>query len=346
MFRCSIAFCVVAGGCSLVGLGGNDDGYLDARVAPPLEVPTDLDDSTIMDLMVVPPLATMQRRPRDNDVPQPGQLTNRGAIDPVKLQKLGQRRWLVIAEAPSSIWPKVIQFLRDNGVRVVEEVPPDGYLRTEEVSVARGARYRDVVRRIITELDQRARAVELRMQIEQGIRDGFTEVHIRYLHSADAPLVGWPEHSTGIEVEEKLLLELGGYLRADLDRRAHSKLGREISSQPKAWLAKEGGRPSVLRLRLDYGRAWAMVASAFSNAEVDVTDADRDNAIMFVDVERDFLEGHSRGLFRPFGGGSEELEIRLEPWPGGFDVAVYQGEAPAPEELGELVLVLIRDFAT
>lgn len=342
-----LTLCLIASGCSL--LGHKSESYLDARISPPLEIPADLDDSTISDLMAVP-VATSTRNPlrEDHGVPRPGQLLARGATDPVKIQKLGERRWLVVAEAPSSIWPKVVQFLADNGVGIQEERPSEGYLRSVDVSVSRSGRYRDAVRRIISESDQRARTVELRLEVEQGIHDGFTEVHMRYLYASPPPAVAWPGASSNSDVERALLLELGAYLKSDLDRVAFSIRGQEISARPKAWLTKEDDAgPPVLRLRLDYGRAWAMVVSAFANAEVNVTDADREKATMSVDMERVLLEGGSRGLFSFLGGGGEEeLQIRFKPWREGFDVEVYQGEAPAPDELGQKVLVLIREYAS
>ncbi len=344
MFRSIFLLCVLAGGCSLIGLGGDKNGYVDAQVAPPLEVPSDLDDSTISDLMVVPMATAQPRSSRSYKVPRPGQLIARGSTEPVKIQKLGERRWLVITEPASSVWPKVKQFLRDNGVAPVEESPSEGYIRTAQFSVARGRGNRDAVRQIVADSDRSARRVELRVRIEQGIRDGNSEIHIRYLDASNAPLFGWPESSRNIDVEEALLTELGIYLKDDLDRVAVSMLAQDISTKPKAWLEKDGEGPSVLRLRMDYNRAWAMVVSAFANAEVNVTDSDRDNAVMLVDMERDLIEGES-GFFDWFSG-SEELEIHLKPWQEGYDVTVFQGEGPAPDELGQRVLLLIREYAT
>jgi outer membrane protein assembly factor BamC len=187
--------------------------------------------------------------------------------------------------------------------------------------------------------------VELRLRIEQGIRTGHSEIHLRYLYSTDAPSSEWPEQSSNTDVEAALLLEIGRYLKDDLDRVAFSKLAQEISTQPKAWLERRGAEPSVLRLRLDFGRAWAMVVSALANAEVNVTESDRDSAVMSVDMERDLLEGDEGGFFNWFSG-SEQLVIRLKPWREGFDVGVFQGDAPAPNEISERVLLLIQDYAT
>lgn len=343
MVRSILVLCVLAGGCSLVGLGGTG-GYMDARVAPPLVVPAGLDDSSISDLMVVPGASSRARLSGGHTVPRPGQLIARGATEPVKVQKLGERRWLLITEAPRSVWPKVIQFLADNAVAPVEEVPSEGYIRSLEFTMVRGRRYRDAVRQIVADSDRSARRVELRLRIEQGIRDGHSEIHLRYLDASDAPLFGWPERSRNVDVEVALLMELGRYLKDDLDRVAVSMLAQEISTKPKAWLAKDGSSPSVLRLRMDFNRAWAMVVSAFANAEVNVTQSDRDNAVMLVDMERDLIEGES-GFFNWFSG-SEELEIRFKPWREGYDVAVFQGELPAPDELGQRVLLLIREYAT
>jgi hypothetical protein len=36
----------------------------------------------------------------------------------------------------------------------------------------------------------------------------------------------------------------------------------------------------------------------------------------------------------------------LKPWREGYDVSVFQGEVPAPDELGQRVLLLIREYAT
>ena len=50
--------------------------------------------------------------------PLPGTIyaaDNRGEI---RIQRLGDRIWLVVPEPPTTVWPKIKQFLADNGVAV------------------------------------------------------------------------------------------------------------------------------------------------------------------------------------------------------------------------------------
>ena len=41
----------------------------------------------------------------------------------VRMQRLGDRNWLVIPEAPTTAWPKMKQFFADNGVVLADDRP-------------------------------------------------------------------------------------------------------------------------------------------------------------------------------------------------------------------------------
>ena len=194
--------------------------------------------------------------------------------------------------------------------------------------------------------------------IEQGMRDSNTEVHLRHQVQDGGPvsdLVGEEFATTSSvvkEVEENLLRELGGYLAAEVSGVSVSRVGRDIIGSTKAALDTAGDGQPILRLSLDFDRAWASIGQALENAEVLVTDRDRTEGTFYVDLPEKALTGEENtGFFKRILGGRSgnivPLQIQLTPLAvGGYQVRALDTDAqPTDAELARDVLNLIREFA-
>ena len=121
--------CLIAG-CSWMRPGEEGiflnpkDDYLDAYQHPELEVPEDLPEIGDSDPFPIPPTEVAEN-PQfyPNRPPLPDAIYANDKRDEVRIQRLGTRRWLVIPEEPTTVWPKLKQFLADNGVAVPWENP-------------------------------------------------------------------------------------------------------------------------------------------------------------------------------------------------------------------------------
>ncbi len=340
-------------GCMFIGSDGPE--YTRAQVAPPLKVPDDLDDEAIVDRLAIPPISASS-----GDIvgdasrtPRPVVLHGRAAEDRVKIQRLGERAWLVVNDPPAAVWPRLKQYLADSGVPVDREQPEAGIIETVWFKV--DGRARDGLRAALDEIYPPGHFVRVRLTVEQGLRRGTAEVHITTQAAATADIArnmrSWPP-GTGTDADmQAALADVGGYLASELGGSGVSLLAQNISAAEKAALRRDDNGAPYLYLRLDFNRAWATVGQALANAEINVTDIDRDASVFFVDVSDDELarDRSSRlaSWLRLGGDGSHKLEVHLAERDAGYVVAVTGADAqPVDDHVAEQMLSLIRDHAS
>ncbi len=147
-----------------------DDDYRDARTVPPPEVPADLDGSGIRDSMFVPEVSGMDAylAQEDFELPRPATLFAPEEERQVRIQRFGDDEWVVAPDPPSVVWPRVKQFLSDNGVAIVRETPETGVLETEWITIEARS-YRDVVRATLAQGSPEP-LQGLRLRVEQAVR--------------------------------------------------------------------------------------------------------------------------------------------------------------------------------
>lgn len=364
--RCA---CFLLLACAVAGCGwfsddrgffvNRSDDYIDAREGPALIIPQDM-DRKLEDPFPIPPVAVQQNaRFFPGRAPLPDAIYADDNREQIRLQRLGERIWLVVPETPATVWPKVKQFLAENGVGIAEEAPRQGRIATEWLTVEE-ARYRDVVRALLQELKAAEQAIggrdRLIVQVEQGLRELTSEVHVR--HEA----VGQPAESAPVDpatssladLQPRLLNELGAYIAARVAEQTVSMVAQEIAGRAKSELTRDeaSGRP-VLRLFLDEERAWATLGQAFNNSGVEVVQLDRSAGLYHIRIPQTaFLgEKEERGFFRRVfsfgGGGAAEVRIRVrqetERTYGLIVEGIDGGEVPF--EFAQQVLVLVREYA-
>ncbi|MEQ8485886.1 MAG: outer membrane protein assembly factor BamC [Pseudomonadales bacterium] len=359
---------VLLGGCRWMnddkGIFVNKtDDYIDVQENEPLVIPEGLDTDRVQDPFPVPSI-TSRLRPEyyPSSPPRPNAIYGSDTRDEVRIQRLGQRLWLVVPEPPTTVWPKVRQFLAENGVALEWEAPNRGRMDTAWLEITDEA-YRDVVRQTVrdgkAEADLEGGRDRLRLRIEPGLRERATEVHVRHENDGFAPpgpeelvdLRGTPSHLGN--VEQELLNELGAYIAARVAEQTVSMVALDIGSGVKSYLDIDGGGDPVLRLRLDRERAWATVGQSLNRADIDVADADEATGVYRITVPEDLdMEAEERGFFRrlfSFGGrDTRDLQLRLTPADNGdfLLTALADDGSAIDREFGQQVLVLIREYAS
>ncbi len=358
---------VVVAGCSWFSddkgiFVDKSDDYLDARENPPLSIPEGLDTARVQDPFPIPDI-TDRLRPEyyPKRPPRPDAIYANDNRDEVRIQRLGDRRWLVIPEPPTTVWPKVKQFLAENGVDIGWEAPSDGRLDTELLEVPDQA-YRDVIRQMIR--DGKAEAAldggldRLRLRVEPGLRERTSEVHLRYENTEfaamSAPgLVDLQRALSHVpEIEQSTLAELGAYIAARVAEQTVSMVAQDIGAGVKSNIDIDADGDPVLRLRLDRDRAWATLGQALSRATIEIEESDEQSGIYRIRVPEDLdVEAGEKGFFgRLFSFGDDTLDLQLRLLPAddsGFLVAALDAEGKALDrEFGQQVLVLIREYAS
>lgn len=330
-----------------------DDDYRDARTVPPPEVPADLDGSGIRDSMFVPEVSGMDAylAQEDFELPRPATLFAPEEERQVRIQRFGEDEWVVAPDPPSVVWPRVKQFLSDNGVAIVRETPETGVLETEWITIE-ARPYRDVVRATLAQGSPEP-VQGLRLRVEQAVRRGATEVHLLQAGVERRPEdFSWPPRSTRPAIATSLLRELAGYLAADVGQAGFSLRAQDIASEAKAEVLTSRDAPPSLRLRLPFPRAWATIGTALTNAAIEVDSADRETRRFLVHFDPALFAGEETGFFgRLLGRGPGEPDVyllSLTEAENGYDLHVLDPEtgAPADRELGEQLLSVLREYAS
>ncbi|MEM7078123.1 MAG: outer membrane protein assembly factor BamC [Pseudomonadota bacterium] len=362
-------------GCGLFGLTKGiiknpKDDYLEARQENPLVVPPGLRDLADTDPFPIPATPTSPNPSfYPNRPPLPDAIYASDNREEVRIQRLGERRWLVLPEPPTTAWPKIKQFLAENGVPIALDAPQDGRLNTGWMQLDAPA-YRDVIRSVLKEAkDEEGMMLgqdRFLMRVEQGLRPATTEVHVRHendsvaLPSSDAvvKLNDLRSHIAGAEAD--MLNEIGAYIAAKVSEQTVSKVALQIGSARKSEIARDEQGYPILRLFLDYERAWATLGQALDNANVEIVNLDRATGTFDVKLTDAVFAGEDAedqggGFFCRLtfscGGSSGAYDLRLQvdiADADGYEVSVLEegGGARAGAELAQQVLVLLREYAS
>ena len=368
-----LAFIVpfIVAGCSWINDGEGlilnpGDDYMDAEKEPDLTVPEDLRSLSNTDPFPIPN-APQPQNPRyyPKRPPLPDAIYANDNRDEVRIQALGDRRWLVVPEAPTTVWPKLKQFLAENGVVLGLDAPGMGRINTEWLQVEDKS-YRDVVRTLLKDAKQVGGLAQgqdrFLIRVEQGLRTLTTEVHIRHENdSLTLPVRDNIENLNSIysdldAAEGDFLNEIGAYIAAKVSEQTVSKVALQIGSSEKAELTLDANGDPLLKLYLDYERAWATLGQALDNAEIEITNLDREAGVFFVVVPSSLLTGEEgSGFFCRFtfscdaNDASYNLSLQIyNAQDQEFDISVQDGQTRGriDPDLAQQILVIIRDFAT
>ena len=333
--------------------------YVKAVPGPSTEVPDGLSGTAIEQQMAVPNLAPDAAEHIFADgVPRPEAIYAREEADTVRIQKLGDRRWVLVPQSPAIVWPKVKQFFADNGVAIVAEDPDAGVLESAWLAPSAEAQAKDVVRLAVKAGRETASLKSgrdrLLVKVEPGIRERTTEVYLRSQNdSIRQPTEGvFPAASDVPQIEAEVINELAAYVASNVADESVSFVARQISTQSKAELIRTDANQPALRLTLDFNRAWALVNQALTDAKVPIKDVDRSAGVVYAQISRKQLQGEQkRGWFmRLFSGRDKKQAVQLKVADKGTSLQVLAFEAdgatPLAPDLAEQLLLLIREYAT
>lgn len=326
------------------------DDYIDATEGRPLRVPEGM-QASVGDTWPIPEVVEQPTsKTYVGEVPRPRFLAGAN-VDAIKIQKLGSKSWIVLADAPEQVWPLVKQLIVDSNVDMEREDPTAGIVETawfRADSAAPGV-LGAAVRTGLAEAGETAGGTWLdrvQVRIERGIRFGSSEVHVVHYRSNSGGESDAVETSAVAAVEAELITQIADYFAEGVAAGSVSMVGRDIASESKARIVEgEGGVPTLV-LNIGFDRAWATVDGALQRAEMVITESDRENATFRAVVPDDRRPGF---FARVFAGGPREgtaITIRLHVGTDSVVVEVQDGSGqPISRELAERVLLTLREFA-
>ncbi|MDX1557132.1 MAG: outer membrane protein assembly factor BamC, partial [Xanthomonadales bacterium] len=111
--------------------------YKSSRSLPPLEVPPDLSSAAIGDSMPVPTqeggASTTYSEYASGGSAQNASLSNTvlPQLDNARIERSGDKRWLVVEAGPAQVWPRVREFWIEQGFLIAMEDPSIGIMETD-----------------------------------------------------------------------------------------------------------------------------------------------------------------------------------------------------------------------
>lgn len=299
--------------------------YRTSQVADPLEIPPDLTSSTIDDTLVVPELdpsgsatlsAYTNERGGDRVVASEAVLQEPLGMS---LQRDGDRRWLLVDQPPSRVWPAIKAFWTTNGFVLEQEDPRIGIMETdwaENRADIPGGVIRSLLGNVSDFTHSAATRDRFRVRLERV--DGGTEVFLVH-YGMEEVLVGepggpgannprtsgvakWRPRPSDPELEAEMLRRLMVYLGAD-ERRAGPQLvataGVDAAlPQPRIQRTTAPNGQAALLIEENYAQAWRLVGLALDRSNYPVEDQNRSQGLYVVGYQN--LSGQSgeqdRGL--------------------------------------------------
>lgn len=289
-------FAAALSGCGWLGLRDRSDDYQRAASLPPLHLPGGVAAKHQEELYEIPQIGSNELERGAFEVPRPQALSVNVGLDRVKIQKLGNRRWVLVSQPPDQVWPQLSYFLRSSGLNLESADASAGIMETVWLKFEQSPDTKD----------------KYRLQVESGVQPDTTEIHVRHLSvPADAPVSGsvnWPEQSSNPEREGWMIDEMSTALAAESTGAAASLVAQAIGgTSVKVQLQEPAGREPYISMNLAMDRAWATVAHALNTGAYRLHKEDADVGLFYVtyDEDRELTDEEEDGWFS-WGGKSED----------------------------------------
>ena len=303
---------------ALVGCAGSIDGLIDeylpekeatyksSKRLPPLEVPPDLSRAAINDALVVPgrnggdgttfsQYATAEQASANAATGgTAGVLPN---FSTVKVEREGDKRWLVIQAPASKVWPNVRDFWLEQGFIIEVEDPGIGIMETdwaEKRSDLRSGFIERMMGRFSSTVYGAATRDKFRTRLERGSERGATEVYISHRGAEEiSSRVGgtsitetyeekaWQPRPSDPELEAEMLTRMMVYLGVAKEQ-ALDQIAKGPARPDRARMVRESSGASVLSVDDEFSQVWRRTGLALDRVGFTVEDRDRSRGLYFV----------------------------------------------------------------
>ena len=343
---------------SLSVIVNEPENYLEAEERRKISVPQDLEKDNIGDVWEIPEIELLPAsKYYPASVPRPVSIVGEADPNLIRIQKLGDRSWMVVQRKPDTVWPLVRQFLNFNEVEVESERPSDGVIVTKPLAVtevSKGSLLHSLVRA------EHAAATDddfLVFRVEQGMRRGSSEVHLRYLNDqSQLNYVDWSLSSPQSEIANAILRLLAQFEVDDVSSDAVSRIGQEVAPLPKIELFRDEMGFPMLRFNVDFERTWATVISALERSPYGVATKEREERLIELAIEEDKLDRNQREMLVDLLVEIKQqtpesspllIQLKVNPYEKSNEIEMKRSDGtPLTLELAEYFLITIQQFST
>lgn len=302
---------------ALVGcetLESNSIDYKSARKAPTLEVPPDLTAPSRSDRYAVPDDGSRGSATLSTyNAERAGVRSSAGETREVlpqeatmHIERDGSQRWLVIADTPEDLWPKIRNFWIEMGFVLDVDAPDIGVMETDWAE-DRAKIPQDIIRRtlgkVIDGLYSTPVRDKFRTRLEVGEKAGTVDVFISHrgvmeiYPNEERDTTVWQPRAADPELEAEMLRRLMVSLGAE-ESYAQSEAGTAPQAE-RAHIQNIANGATALGIDDSFDRAWRRVGLALDRINFTVEDRNRAEGVYFVryiDPEVDSASGKDEGV--------------------------------------------------
>lgn len=239
--------------------------YKKAPDLPPVAVPEGMESAPLREIYAIPRTEEVYLEPGEFEVPRPAPLASGTGQELVKIQKLGDDRWILIGVAPGQLWPQVRNFISASGMQVARADARAGIMDSQWLTI-----------------EGESLPSRFRFRMEQGVQRGTSELHVLQMSRRGGD-EEWPERSDDIQLEAQIIQAIAQYLADSAETAPVSMVAEQgISAGGKIAMVETPQGDPYLRLELPFDRAWASLGRALEKASFEITDRDRSSGNYYV----------------------------------------------------------------
>jgi outer membrane protein assembly factor BamC len=320
---------VLAGACSGT-LDETLDEYLPKKEAqyksstslPPLEVPPDLSSAAINDALPVPGpsgagTATYSEYASGGQT-QPASIQSSVLPEPesARIERAGDKRWLVITATPAQVWPRLREFWLAQGFLINMEDPSIGIIETDwseqRTDFKSGGFFSNFMKKLSSGLYGAATRDKFRTRLERGTEPGTTEVYISHRGAEEVSTANstrtaapddsdskvWQPRPADPELEAEMLNRMLIAFGVE-EQRARTMMAETQERRERATMVRQQDGAKALALQESFSRAWRRTGLALDRVGFTVEDRDRSRGLFFVryvDPEADVAGEEKKGF--------------------------------------------------
>ena len=268
--------------------------YQQAYEVPQLEIPPDLSQNSIDDRLVVPDINPRESATysayagerRTGGGAQPAASGTLPDVAGVRMERQGDKRWLVVRDEPTQVYDATRQFFLQLGFLLTRDDATLGILETEWAenrAAIPGSAIRDALTSLpfVDNLYSSDTLDRYRVRLEKGAEPGTTEVYLTHRgleQVAKGQEFVWQARPTDPELEAEMLVRLMMFWGAE-EERARQKLAAPAPRPDRARLLASGETPTGLLVLEELPRAWRRTGVALDRIGFAVEGQDRETGV-------------------------------------------------------------------
>lgn len=336
--------------------------YKSATKAPTLEVPPDLSQLTRDTRYNVPGGVVSANALQAGQATQApsGAQTVVSNVGDVRIERVGNERWLVVQRPAGALWDPVREFWLENGFVLAQDDAKLGIMETDWAE-NRAKLPQDLIRatlgKVFDSLYSTGERDKFRTRLERRA-DGGTEIYITHrgmqevYSSSDKDSTVWQPRAADTELETEFMRRL--MVKLGLSQEQSQAAAASVQSAPAAPSARMDtvNNAPVILLEDGFDRSWRRVGLALDRTGFTVEDRDRSRGIYFVRYVSPEAQKTQGGffskLFSPSGEAaapvSYQIQVRSEGERSVVSVLTSSGAPETSANAQRIVRVLTDDL--